>query len=432
MSLALAMSAEPLSAGDPEPWVEEAMLLGSQTAAGDSLGLAVDLDGDTLVLGAPMAQVGDNLNQGEAYVFVRDNGEWTEQARTVASDGVELDLFGASVAVVGDTIAVGAIGSDIDDNDNQGAVYIFKRVGTVWTEAQKLTASDGLAQDQFGRSQAIEGDTLLVGAFAADIGGNNSQGAAYVFADRSGSWQEQAKLFAVDGTAADLFGEGVDLDGDTALVGAFSATIDGVLNQGAAYVFVRSGESWSFEQRLTASDGQFIDSFGEAVAIDGERVLVGADGADIDPTSSAEGSQEGAMSEGAAYIFERSGTLWSETQKLFASEPQAGGNFGVEVELRGDLALVGAKLDFMGGLERGVIYEFRLQDSLWAEIQHFGGSGGQSFDRFGSAIALSGDRVVVGAPSQLPGGAAYVLLLPPLFADGFETGDTGAWSMTVP
>jgi len=426
-------SAEAIStSGFLEPWVEEAILIGSQTVGGDSLGGAVDVDGDTLVLGAHFAQVGENLRQGEAYVFVRNNGEWTEQARLVASDGEELDHFGFSAAINGNTVTIGAIGSVIDGNNNQGAVYIFKRVGTAWTEAQKLTASDGLAQDQFGRSQAIDGDTLLVGAFSADIGENNSQGAAYVFVDRSGNWVEEDKLFAVDGTGSDLFGESVDLDGDSALVGAFSATIDGVLNQGAAYVFVRAGAAWNLEQRLTASDGQFIDSFGEAVAIDGDRVLVGADGADIDPRDSADRSSEGAMSEGAAYLFERSGTTWSETQKLFASEPQSGGNFGIEVELEAGLALIGAELDIMGDLERGVVYEYRLQGAQWTEIQLFAGSGGQSFDEFGSAIALSEDRIVVGADSQVPGGAAYVFLLPPLFADGFESGDTSAWSMTVP
>ena len=189
---------------------------------------------------------------------------FSQQAKLTASDGDNNDFFGISVAIDGDTAVAGAP-LDNGDLSNQGAAYVFTRSGTTWTEQQKLTASDGKANDLFGTSVAIDGDTVVAGA--PGDGGTANSGAAYVFTRSGTTWTEQQKLTASDGAANDLFGASVSIDGDTAVVGAPNDD-GGTINQGAAYVFTRSGTTWTEQQKLTASDGAANDFFGASVAID--------------------------------------------------------------------------------------------------------------------------------------------------------------------
>ena len=178
----------------------------------------------------------------------------TQQAKLTASDGAGGDWFGFSVAVDRDTAVVGAALDGVGGNASQGSVYVFTRSSGSWTQQQKLTASDGAASDWFGRSVAMSGDTAVVGAPFDDDNGTDS-GSAYVFTRSSGSWTQQQKLTAPDGAASDRFGISVAVDGDTAVVGAYLDTIGGDREQGSAYVFTRSGGSWTQQQKLTASDG---------------------------------------------------------------------------------------------------------------------------------------------------------------------------------
>src|SRR5690606_10211951 len=149
----------------------------------------------------------------------------------------------------------------------------------------------------FGHSVALDGNTVLVGAQYADVGGNSSQGAAYVFTWNGANWIPQAKLTAGDGADGDRFGSALALDGETALVGAHEADVGGVFFHGAAYVVTRSGATWTEQEKLTAADGAAGDQFGSSVALDGETALVGAYSAEVD----------GNNSQGAAYVFTRSG-----------------------------------------------------------------------------------------------------------------------------
>src|SRR5262249_33890721 len=158
-------------------------------AAGDQLGASVAISGDTVVVGAPLSDIGANADQGSAYVFIRSfigsGADWTQQKKLTAADGAAGNLFGISVALSGDTLAVGAYGDDIGANRNQGSAYVFTRSfigsGADWTQQKKLTAADGEINNLFGVSVALSGDTLVVGAFNDDIGGNANQGSAYVF-----------------------------------------------------------------------------------------------------------------------------------------------------------------------------------------------------------------------------------------------------------
>jgi MYXO-CTERM domain-containing protein len=261
---------------DPLVWLEQAKLAASDGSIDDHFGASVALSGDTALVGAYWADVGATVNQGAAYVFTRTGGVWTEQQKLTASDGAMDDIFGVSVALSGDTVLVGAAGADVGAAVDQGAAYVFTRAGGVWTEQQKLTASDGATEDYFGTSVALSLDTALVGSQVHDIGANIDQGAAYVFTLSGGVWIQQQKLTAGDGAAQEYFGGSVALSGDTALVSMAQGDVGANSIQGRVYVFTRSGGAWTQQQKLTAADGAAVDQFGISVALSGDTALVGA------------------------------------------------------------------------------------------------------------------------------------------------------------
>ncbi len=252
---------------------------------------------------------------GSAYVFVRSGTTWSQQAKLTAFDAAAIDQFGYSVAISGDTAIVGAYGDD-DAGSASGSAYVFVRSGTTWSQQAKLTALDAAASDQFGYSVAISGDTAIVGAYLDDDAGSAS-GSAYVFVRSGTTWSQQAKLTASDGAASDLFGYSVAISGDTAIVGAYGDD-DAGSDSGSAYVFVRSGTTWSQQAKLTALDAAAVDCFGYSVAISGDTAIVGAY-LDDDAGSAS----------GSAYVFVRSGTTWSQQAKLTASDGAASDQFGI-------------------------------------------------------------------------------------------------------
>lgn len=181
-------------------------------------------------------------------------------------------MFGFAVGIDGETVGVGAP----VDNTAAGSAYVFVRSGTSWSQQAKLTASDAAAVDNFGRNVVgISGDTLVVGAPFDDTGAGTDAGSAYVFVRSGTSWSQQAKLTASDAAAGDAFGISVSISGDTVVAGAFNDD-DGGTNSGSAYVFTRSGTSWSQQQKLTASDAAAGDQFGFSVSNSGNTVVAGA------------------------------------------------------------------------------------------------------------------------------------------------------------
>ena len=183
-----------------------------------------------------MGAYGEDSNRGSAYIFTRSGTTWTEQQKLTASDSAAEDYFGSSAALDGDTALVGAD----HDNSKSGSAYIFTRSGTTWTQLQKLTASDGVGSDYFGHSIALDGDTALVGAYGDD----SRRGSAYIFTRSGGAWSQQQKLTLSDGEALDYFGISAALNGDTALVGA-TGDDDRVIDSGSAGIFTRSGGVWT-------------------------------------------------------------------------------------------------------------------------------------------------------------------------------------------
>ncbi len=326
-------------------WILQQKLTPSDGRANDEFGISAAISGDTALVGAWGASVGYNIFQGAAYVFTRSGTNWTEQAKLSAPDGAAFERFGHSVAISGDTAVVGMPIAEIGGNHSQGAACVFTRSGTSWNFQQKLTASDGAANDGFGFSLALEGDTILVGATSIISGGCN-KGSAYVFFHNESNWTQQAKLTASDGAPGDCFGSGVALLNNTALVGAEGAAIGPNLNQGAAYVFTRNGETWAQQAKLVASEGIAGDLFGNSVALSGDKALVGAFSADIGNNHE----------QGAAHIFTRAGADWLQQTRLTASNGGEWDQFGT-VSLAGATALVGAE-NAWGGLAQGEAYFF--------------------------------------------------------------------------
>jgi uncharacterized repeat protein (TIGR01451 family) len=374
-------------------WALQQALSGSGGGFPNSAGASVSISGDTLVVGSPL----EVFQLGAAYVFVRSGTTWTEQQRLLASDGGGADRFGASVSVAGDTAVIGANLEDTAGGPDAGAAYVFVRSGTTWTEQQKLVAPDGAAGDSFGTSVSAFSDTAVIGSPSDDNVGGLDAGSAYVYARSGALWTFQQKLLASDALATAKFGSSVSISGDTALVGA-PLHDNPSLDAGAAYVFVRSGTTWTEQQRLAPADVGYQDTYGASVSVSGDSALLGAPGIFGRP--------------GKAYVFVRSGTTWSEQQKLLGSEHSTpGDHFGSGVSISGDTVVVGAPDDVTpAGSRAGSAYVFVRVGSAWSDQQKLFASDAEAIDQFGSAVALSGDTLVVGAVGDDPAGAAYVFV----------------------
>ena len=339
---------------------------------------------------------------GEAVYPVTIDPTFVEDQKLTASDGTGNNEFGF-VAISGATLVVGADLDDIGGNVDQGSAYVFERQGQQWLERQKLTASDGAASDIFGYSVAISGDTIVVSAHNDDIGGNPNQGSAYVFQRYGSKWREQAKLTASDGAAFDNFGIALAISGSTIVVSAPTHDVGGSPDQGAAYVFERDGLTWVEQQKLTASDGTAGDlfgGFGNSVAISGATIVAGADFHDIG--SSAD--------QGSAYVFERDGLTWVEQQKLTASDGTGGDRFGVSVAISGATIVASASShDVAGNANQGSAYVFERYGLTWVEQQTLTASDGAAGDGFGYPVAMSESAIVLAALGHdLNVGSAYV------------------------
>jgi hypothetical protein len=283
---------------------ETAKLQASDALGGDGVGTSVAIDGDTAVVGAPATYANTSVN-GAAYVFVRPPGGWsstTQTAELTASDAVAGDLFGNSVSISGGAVAVGSPYLH-SNNNHEGAAYVFVEPASGWinaTQNAELIASDPLAYGSMGISVGISGRTVVAGAYA-DVGSNIAQGAAYVFVEPTGGWQDTnqvAKLTAADGHFDDLFGTSVAIDGNLIVAGSiyFSGSshrkTSAFSREGAAYLFQKPAGGWiNMTQtfQLNGADARYDTKFGTAVAVGGNVVAVGMPNGNRNP--------------GAGYVF---------------------------------------------------------------------------------------------------------------------------------
>lgn len=440
---------------------QQAYLKASNSGSGDQFGYAVAISGDTVVVGAPYEQSSSKgvnslanneaANAGAVYVFVRNGEIWNEQGYLKASNAQAGDWFGWSVGISGDTLVVGAIGEDSaatgvngdsSNNDalNSGAAYLFVRNNGIWAEQAYLKASNAETNDQFGRAVAISGNTVVVGARwedSASVGANgdasnnsaSNSGAAYVFVRNGSLWSQQAYLKASNTGAGDLFGHAVAISADTIVVGAYEedsnaigldgdASNNSASNSGAAYVFVRHSGIWSQEAYLKASNTGASDWFGYAVDISGDTVVVGAHQEDGNArVVNGDGGNNSRNSSGAAYVFVRNTGTWSQQAYLKAFNADFSDSFGYSVAISGERVLVGAYRESSSALgvenapglqstldnsatNAGAAYTFIRNGNDWTPQSYLKASNTGANEYYGFAVALSGDTWVTGANQE--------------------------------
>ena len=408
----------------------------------DFFGSAVAVDGDIFVVGAlgEAGGPGDPLwHAGAAYVFERNQGgpgNWGQVAKLTAGDPGFMDEFGHSVAVSGDTIAIGTPfenGGDGHPLLDAGAVYIFERdqggPGN-WGQVIKLMAGDPGEEDDFGRTISLNGDTLVVGSPGEDGGPGDPMsyiGAVYVFERDEGgpdNWGQVIKLLPGDAQPGDGFGNAVAVSGDTLVAGSPTergGPGDPLPWAGAAYVFERNqggAGNWGEVAKLTASDAQPNDRLGSALAVDGDTIVVSApfeEGGPGDPLFVA----------GAAYVYERDQGgpgNWGEVTKLVAADPDEHDFFGSQVAVLGDLIVSGTPYESGGPgdplLRAGAAYVFeRDQAGNWGQVGKLTADDAQAEDIFGSDVAIGSEGLIFvgaldgdaeGPPPVTDSGAAYI------------------------
>lgn len=461
----------------PNP-VQQAYIKASNTDSIDFFGgaVAISSDGNILAVGAigeSSAATGVNGNEsnnnkataGAVYLFVRSGDTWVQQAYLKASNTDAGDYFGASLALSSDgtTLAVGAFGEDanpqaVDGQNNNvffssGAVYVFTRTGSTWTQQAYLKASNGNTGDQFGYSLALSdnGDTLAVGAYGEESNAigvnpsglpfptptgqyNNSEsyaGAAYVFTRDAGAWSQKAYIKPSNTDGQDFFGYELSLSGDgrTLAVGAYGEDSNAVgindlanqadnsrLDSGAVYLFTLTGNTWAQQAYLKASQPDNDDGFGRSITLanDGNTLAVGAFFEDSNAAGiNGDQGDNSAPNAGAAYVFTRNNNTWTQQAYLKASNAEPFDEFGYALSLsaKGDTLAIGALRENSGatGINgdqqsnnvqmAGAVYLFMHTGGVWLQQDYIKASNTGITDLFGSALALSDDggTLVVGA-----------------------------------
>lgn len=366
-----------------------AFLVDSNGTSWEQFGFSVAIDNGILVVGVQRSDKA-GFDAGAAFIYALVDGEWTEEAMITASDAETNDYFGNSVAVSNGVVAVAAKFDDNERGTSVGAVYVYvhEEDGS-WTEQAKLVARDGTTFDYFGHAISMHGTTLVAGVVSDDDLGVNS-GSVFVFTFDDGSWTEEAKLVASDGSAQDWFGRAVAIRGDRLIVG--SSRDDDY--SGSAYLFQQMADgTWTEQAKLTASDVEVEDYFGLAVDVFGDTVVVGS------PRHDGRGTLSG-----AAYVFKFDSGTWTEQAKLFASDTVAWHQFGWSLALTDGRLIVSSPWN-----SPGEVYLFSSEVGSWTEQARFAANGTATGHLFGYAVAVDQDTVVIGHPyyEDLKG-AAYI------------------------
>ncbi len=368
---------------EPPFWNQHTKLVAADRGGGDQLGFAVAIGENEVIAGAPRHNAG-GLSSGAAYIFQqREDTSWVESGKLSDGETASEDQFGVSVSISGN-FAISGAQQDDDIAPNAGAAYIFERSGILWLQRTKLTVDDAKAGDLFGNAVAMDGTTVLVGAPGVDDAGPEA-GAAYVFVQVGEEWIQQARLIGDDLEMFDRFGAAVTVHGDTAIIGAHGKDEVGT-DSGAAYVFVRSGVSWTQQAKLTHQAAVPGDLFGFAVGVYEDNALVGA------YRSDAAGPDSGAV-----YLFRRNGRAWTQDLLLIPNDISIGDEFGYSLNLTQGAAIIGAPKEDRSLNDLGAAYVFVETRDAWVQQAKLTASDGESGDEFGSAVAIHEDTAIVGA-----------------------------------
>jgi len=329
-------------------WSQVQKLVASDGAAGDQFGLAIALHGSVAIITAPFARVNGRTWQGAAYVFVLSGGTWKERQKLVSAHGVPLDTFGIAVAFNSTTAFFGAGGaSNTAGEIIPRKVYTFESPGTregQWQEGPILSPPDASdPNSSFGASIAVSADIALIGARSSTIGANLGQGRVFAYERSHGAWTPVQKLAASDGAPRDNFGVSLAIEGNTAMIGAQGASINGNISAGAVYCWERLHGAWVQSSKLVATDGAAINLFGASVSLSASTMLVGAYAVN--------------SYRGAAYVFRHIAGQWKQVQKLTARDGAPSNVFGYNIATTMRTALVGAYPAKVGeNPQQGAVY----------------------------------------------------------------------------
>ncbi len=352
------------------------------------LGHAVDLDGDTAVVGVPYPFGGSQ--GGHVLVYRRVAGAWSLEADLVGTTPATSGYLGYSVAIDGDRIVAGAPFSYDTNGQNAatGTIYVYTRTGSNWSSGVQLYASDPQPGAQLGWSVAISGDTIAAGAQEATFASQGGRGAVYMFDYVGGNWVETAKLAGTGTTFGARNGSSVALEGDTMVEGARTTHEDNgtTIGTGSAYVFRRNGGIWTQEAKLQATNYVAGAALGSSAALDGNRIVLGAEGENFN--------------RGAAYVFEFNGATWPQAARLQGAGTDASDYFGRGVDIDGDFVVVGApNYDSSTPMGLGAVKLFQREGSVWSEKLELVGTQMTTGDTLGDAAAIQGSTIVGGSPS---------------------------------
>lgn len=401
-----------------DPVAQQAYVKASNTDNYDFFGQSVAVSGDTVVVASSVEAGGspgvngdqtDNSKNwaGAVYVFVRNGTTWTQQAYLKASDPAADDRFGYGLAIEGDTLVAGAPGKDL----NCGAAYVFTRAGTIWTQQAYLRPQVIGVNDAFGHSVAISNGIIVVGtpgedSSATGVNGNASNnsaedsGAAYVFVRSGTTWNQMAYIKPANTGANDKFGHSVAIAGNTIAIAAPEEASSGdpannsAPHSGAVYVFTGGGTVWTQQGYLKAPSPQLAHGLGTSLAMSGDTIVASD------------------LHQGAAQVFTRSGGTWSHQTSLTPSNLDPDDGFASSVAISGDVIAVGALGEDGGGTgvdgdmlsnsvtNSGAVYIFRRHLGTWNQRAYLKSSNSTENDQFGSAVALSGDVLVAGATNE--------------------------------
>jgi hypothetical protein len=389
----LAMSIGIASAAAKEQAKETVVRLTASDPVGNAqFGRSVAMAGDLVAVG----EGGDGA-VGAVYLYKRQGLKYIPEATLTAPDAVSGDTpeFGRTVAIQGNTVFVGARFAQAGSLKRAGAVYVFRKHGNTWQYENKIVSPSPEDEDNFGRALAIQGNLLVITARKTA----NEEGAAYIFTYSGGNWVHQADLVAGDSSAGAYFGQSVDIQGDVIAIGARNATPN---EAGAVYLFRQSGSGWKEIAKVTPQNGKKNDQYGFTIDLSGDMLTVGARRADLGTLADT----------GAAYVYSVKGDSVELVTKLTPEKGlSAFDEFGQSVAVAGDIIAVGAWKD---DNKQGSVYLFRRHGGRWIETGKITAPDGKTGDEFGYSLAAFGNRLVTGAHfADAKAGAAYVLPLKP-------------------
>jgi hypothetical protein len=393
--LATALAIAGLAQATRGQGLERELLIPTVGSSTQRFGYGLAAQDGVLVVGCPFEDTMAS-NAGAACVYRWDptTETWLLEQQLFASDAESGAQFGAAVGIDGDVLVVGANLEDNTKGTDAGAVYVFRYDSSTatWSEEQKLLAGVGTGTDQFGAAVAVSGDAFIVGAPLSDTAAGADAGSAYVFRYKGGfvKWAEELRLIDPDGTKGDQAGFSVDIEGDRAVVSSHLSDDNALKDSGTVGIWEYAASTWTQTAEIFQGTPAADSSFGQAVALDGDVIAVGAPQEDANTT---------ATDSGGAYVFRLIAGTWTQELWLPAPAPSKNGNFGIAIDVEGKVAAIGSNLDDSSGKsDSGMNWTARRgKNGAWVLDQQLGASDANTTDKLGSRIAMTTTQILSAA-----------------------------------